>query len=137
LLQWAVTGSCHGLSVDISHLFYERRTAAEILPKMANRICVMGDGQSFLMLNNMRDVERTRKGPIMNHVIGGSLDRPREGALRHGPTCLRSIFSTLFARGQQRCGLWPPVYCSNLLFAALFVSLVVAAVGHCVQRQWQ
>jgi len=135
LLQWAVTGSCHGLSVDISHLFYERRTAAEN-GEQNLRYC-KGDGQSFLMLNNMRDVERTRKGPIMNHVIGGSLDRPREGALRHGPTCLRSIFSTLFARGQQRCGLWPPVYCSNLLFAALFVSLVVAAVGHCVQRQWQ
>jgi len=30
------------------------------------------------------------------------------------PTCPRSIFSTLFARGLQRCGFWPPVCCSNL-----------------------
>ena len=31
----------------------------------------------------------------------------------HAQTCQWSIFSTLFARGQQRCGL--PVYYSNLL----------------------
>jgi len=33
----------------------------------------------------------------------------------HAPICPRSMFSTLFARGLNRCGLWLPVYCSNLL----------------------
>jgi len=30
--------------------------------------------------------------------------------LAHVRTCPRSTFSTIFTRGQQRCGLWLPVY---------------------------
>ena len=55
-------------------------------------------------------------------LVGAPAQIPsREGALLevilgHAQTCPRSVFSTLFTRGQERRGLWLPVYCSNLFW---------------------
>jgi len=45
--------------------------------------------------------------------------------LGHARTCLRSIFSTLFARRLQRCGLCLPVYCINLFKIMIFDQLFI------------
>jgi len=45
--------------------------------------------------------------------------------LWHTETWPRSIFSTLFARGQERCGFWLPVYCSNLLLDMLLYCVLL------------
>jgi len=55
-----------------------------------------------------------RVGP-RNHILRGGPDFP------HAQTCLRSIFSVFFTRGQQLCGLWLSVYCSNLLWYTIRV----------------
>ena len=60
-------------------------------------------------------------------VLAGTRISPTRGGGFGGhtrQTSPQSIFSisTWFARGQQRCGLWLPVYCSNL-------SVVVASTG--------
>jgi len=58
--------------------------------------------------------------PQETHIMW-VLDPHRKGhfwkvTLGHAHTCLRSIFSNVFTRGQQQRGLWLPVYCSNLLW---------------------
>ena len=63
------------------------------------------------------------RGCTESHVLSGDEARitphTRDtfgGSVLVGPaqTCRRSIFSTVFVRGQQRCGPWLPVQCSNL-----------------------
>jgi len=54
-------------------------------------------------------------------LLGWSQILPRKGALLgvilgHEQTCPRLICSTLFARRQEQCGFWQPVYRSNLLY---------------------
>jgi len=56
-----------------------------------------------------------------NHILGGDPD-PLMGRgtvlgvmLGYAQTCQQSIFPAVFARGQQQCGLWQPVFYSNLL----------------------
>jgi len=64
----------------------------------------------------------TRRGICpRKHNFKWVLDPHRKGhfwkvTLGHAHTCLRSIFSNVFTRGQQQRGLWQPVYCSNLLW---------------------
>jgi len=63
-----------------------------------------------------------------NRVLVGGQDTHGKGhfwgtlMLGHAQTCPRSISSTSFARGQQRCGLRIPVYRSKLsLYASVWV----------------
>jgi len=56
---------------------------------------------------------------MCNHVLGGHPYFPHgkrhfwRVIHGHTQTYLRSIFSTLLARGRERCGLWLPVYCKK------------------------
>ena len=71
----------------------------------------------------------TRRGPRQPCCqVGVRLPHGKghfQGSYLGIPDLPRSIFSTLFARGHQRCGLWIPVYCRNLLLLVFFgVNLV-------------
>jgi len=43
----------------------------------------------------------------------------------HAETCLQSIFSILFIRGQQWRGLWLPVYCRTCLLPARVLAMAL------------
>ena len=60
-------------------------------------------------------------GDPSNRVLDDCPDSPTVGGTsrgrvkkRHAQTCPQSIFSTVFAKGQQRCGLWLPACCGDL-----------------------
>ena len=54
------------------------------------------------------------------YCVGAWIPSPWEGSLQgvllgNVQTCMWSIFSALFTRGQESCCLWLPVFCSSLL----------------------
>jgi len=48
--------------------------------------------------------------------------------------CTRSINLMLFTRGQQRCGLWLPDYCSNLLLYLGRIAALAQDAAYCFRR---